>query len=223
MGLFFNKPKNNNAQVWGAKAFTKADKVNYNLSVRQWSKICSAFLPDQLLAISKNCNNVISDQGIAKLIKKNELELGEKDIYKVFEKALNELVIYYAFRTLEIGYDDFTKISSITKDDFINQLSEIFELSEDNKKEIKEYITKYGSAVTSKYFNAKELTPELSAEFSALKEKEIKWLILKIYTSTGLVNFIEFPTVEEMENMKKDLQMNLIIFTGFLKNASLIS
>ncbi len=223
MGLFSSEPKYNNAKVWGSKAFVKSNKDIYALSVRQWSKICSSILPDQLSKIDQNLGRILNDQGIIKLVKKNELELGDKEIYKVFEKALNQLIVYYAFRTLEIGYDDFTKTNAITKDDFIDQIGDIFDLSEDNKKEIKEYIVKYGSTVTSKYFNAKELTPELSQEFSELKQKEIKWLILKIYTSTGLINFIEFPTPEEMNNIKTDLQMDIIVFNSFLKNATLIS
>ncbi len=224
MGLFFSKPKNNYAQVCGAKAFMKSDKGNYSSAVRQWSKICSAFLPDQLSEISKNWDDLLSDEKIRKLVLKHDLQ---KDPYEVsqavIEVALKKLVAYYVFHTLEVGDNDFLKTNSLTKADFVKQIGEVFDLSADVQKEIEGYITKYGSEATLKFFNANPLTPELSKEFSELKQKEIKSLLVSIWSSTGLINFFELPSEEKMEAIKKDIQMKRIIFNTFLESSYLIS
>ena len=212
---FFTKKKIDPVGIWVTKIFNKLEEGNYHPSVILWSKICSVFIPDQMDSVNKIQGNIVSYESVQYILK-NELGSLRKDIdttvYEMFETAYRKLVVYYIFCTFEIGDNDFLKINKINKTDFINQLNNIFNLSSGDMDNINEFINKYGYAVKQK------LT---TGEYSLLKHKEIKFLVMTIYNSTGLVA-IKDPTDKSIELVLDEIRAKRPVFNAFLQQHKLI-
>lgn len=137
--------------------------------------------------------------------------------------ALNELAAYYIFRTLQIGNDDFLNYNKIDKTTFINEVSEILNLTESNKNSIESYTKNYGAEATRKYFEAPEFTKELGEEFSALKTKEMQELLGNIAKAVKDIDDIPLPNLETIKKIEEGRSMSGIVFNGILEKYKLLA
>jgi hypothetical protein len=136
--------------------------------------------------------------------------------------ALNELATYYIFRTLQIGNNDFLNHNKIDKKTFINEVSEILNLTENNKLEIESYIKSYGTEVKRKYNEAPQFTKELGEEFSALIMKETEELLKNIVKAVKDFDDIALPNKEMIEKIKDDRNISSLFFKGIMEQHKLL-
>jgi hypothetical protein len=137
--------------------------------------------------------------------------------------ALNELAAYYIFRTFQIGNDDFLNYNKIDRTTFINEVSEILNLTENNRISIGTYIKNYGAEATRKYFEAPQFTEELGEEFSALITKEIGELLGNIAKAVKDIDDIPLPDLEAIKKIEKSRSNNGIVFKGILEQYKLLA
>lgn len=136
--------------------------------------------------------------------------------------ALNELAAYRIFHTLQVGNNDFLSHNKIDEKTFINEVSEILNLTENNKLEIESYIKNYGTETTKKYFEAPQFTKELGEEFSVLKMQETEELLKNIVKVVKDFDDIQLPSQKALEEIQKDLSMGGITFNKILEQSNLL-
>lgn len=136
--------------------------------------------------------------------------------------ALNELAAYYIFRTLQIGNNNFLNHNKIDKEIFIKEVSEILNLTENNRSEIERYNKNYGMHVMKKYFEASQFTKELSEEFSILKTNEMKELLTNIAETIKDIDSIPLPDSETIKKVEEGRSMNGIMFNEVMVQYALL-